>query len=117
MPNRFHYTDKDGWNAIRSQAVWRFAASKPRDPARPVGAYFTDVEPTPMTLRTLYKKIRVPKVKQAYVFWFVGSDGLSQLNGGRGRDKRMFFSPIDYNVVENRQKHGDLTDLLLESFS
>ena len=84
MPNRFHYTDKDGWNAIRSQAVWRFAASKPRDPARPVGAYFTDVQPTPMTLRTLYKKIRVPKVKQAYVFWFVGSDGLSQLNGGRG---------------------------------
>ena len=44
-----------------------------------------------MTLRTLYKKIRVPKVKQVYVFWFVGSDGLSQLNGGRGCDKWMFL--------------------------
>ncbi len=54
----FHYTDKDGWNAIRSQADWRFKVSKPKDPDRPVGAYFTDLEPSAVNLRVLYKKIR-----------------------------------------------------------
>jgi hypothetical protein len=117
MHNLFHYTDVDGWNGIRSQPVWRFKASKPKDPARPVGAYFTDIEPTATNLRTLHKKIRVPKVKQAYVFWFLGTDGLSQLNGGRGRDRRIFFSPVDYNVMKDRQRRECPTDELLETFS
>ena len=93
MSNIFHYTDKDGWNSIRSQPIWRFKASQPKDPDRPVGAYFTDIEPSEKNLRTLYKKIRVPKLKQEYVFWFSGTDGLSQLNGGRGRDKRVLYTP------------------------
>src|SRR5438045_1563645 len=88
-PNLFHYTDKTGWNAIRSQPVWRFKAAQPHDPARPLGAYFTDIEPTKANVRTLYKRIRIPKVKQAYVFWFIGDAGLTQLNAGRGRDKRI----------------------------
>ncbi len=117
MPNVFHYTDKAGWNAIRSQKVWRFESSQPKDPDRPSGAYFTDIEPNEQNLRTLHKRIRVPKVKQQYVFWFLGIDGLTQLNGGRGRDKRIFFSPTDYDVVEERQKYGDVTDGLMEVFA
>jgi hypothetical protein len=29
MLDLFHYTDKERWNAIRSQPIWRFKASKP----------------------------------------------------------------------------------------
>jgi len=115
-PNIFRYTDKDGWNAIRSQPVWRFSAIQPRDPHRPPGAYFTDIEPTETNLRTLFKRIRVPKAEQEYVFWFLGADGLTQLNGGRGRDKRIFYSPEDYGVVQERQQHGGAAELLLEVF-
>jgi len=115
--NIFHYTDKPGWNAIRAQLDWCFKASQPKDPDRPVGAYFTDIEPAPENLRTLYNRIRVPKVKQEYVFWFVERDGLTRLNKGRGRDKWILFSPVDYNVQRGpRQKHKDATVLLLEKF-
>ena len=110
----FHHTDKTGWNAIRPQRVWQFKASQPRDPRRPRGAYFTNIEPTVQNLRTLYKRIRVPKLKQEYVFWFLGDEGLTQLRGGRRREKRIFFSPIDYNVAEDRQKYANTTDGLLE---
>jgi hypothetical protein len=112
--NVFHYTDKDGWNAIRSQKTWCFKASQPKDPDRPVGAYFTDIEPSDENLGTLYKRIRVPKTKQEYVFSFVGTDGLTQLFGGRGRDKRIYFNPEDYEVIEGRQKYADRTQLWLE---
>jgi hypothetical protein len=112
----FHYTDKDGWNAIRSQPAWRFKVNQPKDPDRPSGAYFTDIEPTVANLRTLYKRIRIPKTKQQYVFWFVGTEGLIQLNGGRGRDRYIYFSPVDYEVGPDRQKHGDATDLLVGAF-
>lgn len=90
MCNAFHYTDKDGWNAIRSQTNWRSKASQPKDPDRPKGAYFTDIAPTKTNLRTLYKRLRVPKAKQEYVFWFVGFDGLTQLNHGHGRQTDLF---------------------------
>ncbi|MGO8898849.1 MAG: HYD1 signature containing ADP-ribosyltransferase family protein [Isosphaeraceae bacterium] len=106
--NLFHYTDKDGWNAIRSQQTWCFKASQPVDPNRPAGAYFTDIEPDALNLRTLHKRIRVPKSKQEYVFSFVGNDGLKQLNGGRGRDRRIYFSPVDYDVIEERQRYVGL---------
>lgn len=103
--NTFHYTDKDGWNAIRSQVDWKFKASPPQTKERPVGVYFTDIEPTEENLRTLYKRIRVPKKKQGFVFWFVGREGLIQLFGGRGRDRRIFYSEADYTVEESRQQH------------
>ena len=117
MSNTFHYTDKVGWDGIRSQPVWRFKASQPKDPDRPVGAYFTDIEPSEKNLRTLHKKLRVPKLKQEYVFWFYGTDGLSHLHGGRGRDKRILYSGADYDVVEKRQECGDRTETLLEVFA
>jgi hypothetical protein len=103
MVDVFHYTDKDGWNGIRAQKAWCFEAKKPKDPARPFGAYFTDIPPTAENLRTLHKKIRVPKVKQEFCFWFLETTGLKQHNGGRGRDKRIYYSPTDYEVAEDRQ--------------
>lgn len=116
MPNTFHYTDMQGWNGIRSQIDWTFKATQPRDPDRPIGAYFTDIEPTEESLRTLHKRIRIPKVKQEYVFWFTGREGLTQLFDGRGRDKRIFFSPADYCVPTERHRHGDKTEDLLGEF-
>jgi hypothetical protein len=108
----FHFTDKPGWNAIRSQVIWRFKAGQPRDPDRPIGAYFTDIEPTPDNLRLLHQRIRVPVVKQEFVFQFNGAEGLTQLNGGTGRDKRIFFSKDDYLVSDDQYKrkvYGDKT--------
>jgi len=58
----------------------------------------------------------VPKAKQDYVFWFVGATGLKQLNNGLGREKRIYFSPIDYSVSEERQKRGDASEQLLGVF-
>jgi hypothetical protein len=116
LSNVFHYADKNGWNAIRAQSVWRFKASQPRDPERPRGAYFTDIEPTEANFRTLHKRIRVPKVKQEYVFWFLETAGLTQLNGGLGRDKRIFFSATDYDVLEDRQKFCGATEGSMEAF-
>ena len=94
MANMFHYTDKEGWNSIRSQTVWTFKVSQPKDPERPLGAYFTDIEPTVENLRTLHKRIRVPKIKQEYVFWFVGATGLKQLNNGLGRKSGSILVPL-----------------------
>jgi hypothetical protein len=112
VANIFHYTGRQGWNAIRSQPTWRFAAGQPKDPDRPAGAYFTDIEPSARNLRTLYKKLRIPKFKQECVFWFVGTAGLSRLNQGRGRDRRILFSPVDYEVVRDRQKYEGETRAL-----
>jgi hypothetical protein len=106
----FHYTDKEGWNAIRSQRIWLFRVSQPWDPKRPKRVYFTDIEPSPEHLRVLYKKVRVPREKQEYVFQFKGADGLTQLNGGIGRDKRIYFSPVNYEVVETRQLYAEVTE-------
>jgi hypothetical protein len=55
--------------------------------------------------------------KQEFVFWFVGTDGLRRLNDGRGRDRFIYFSPVDYEVIEARQRHGDRTELVREEFS
>jgi hypothetical protein len=104
------------WNAIRSQPTWRFKANQPKDPDRPKGVYFTDIEPTEGNLRTLHKRLRIPKVKREYVFWFIGIEGLTQLDCGRGRDKRIFFSAVDYEVPEPRQKYAGPTEPLSEEF-
>jgi hypothetical protein len=82
---------------------------QPTDRDRPVGAYFTDLEPSAVNLRLLFKKIRVPVEKQEYVFTFTGSDGLSQLFNGTGRDKHIFYSAVDYLVSRERQVYGNLT--------
>lgn len=114
--NVFHYTDVDGYNAIRSQSNWRFKAYQPKDPRRPRGAYFTDIEPTEANLRTLFKRIRVPRAKQEYVFWFVGTERLRRLNDGRGRDRWIYFSPMDYDVSKDRQRRAGATSELRGEF-
>jgi hypothetical protein len=116
VANTFRYTNKDGWNAVRSQPTWRFKASQPKDPDRPMGAYFTDMEPTATNIRLIHKHIRVPRSKQQYIFWFIGTEGLFQLNEGRGRDRRILFSRVDYSVTTDRQWHGGLTEQLIEVF-
>jgi hypothetical protein len=57
----------------------------------------------------------VPKVKQEYVFCFMGLEGLSQVRAGRGRDQRIFFSAEDYDVVESRQQYSGRTADLIEN--
>jgi len=114
MIGLFHYTDRDGWNGIRAQSDWRFRASRPASPDRPTGVYFTDLEPSPDNLRTLCKRLRIPRVKREYVFWFTGTAGLMQLNDGRGRDRYIYFSPTDYEVAPHRQRFEGSTDTLSE---
>ena len=79
MSNVFHYTDKSGWNAVR---VHRFGDSRRvnRRSVRP-RCLLHDIEPTQANLRTLHKRLRVPRVKQEYVFWFLKTSTLTQLNG------------------------------------
>ena len=115
--NVFHYTDKAGWDAIRSQIAWRSLASKPRAKERPVGAYFTLIEPTPQNLKTLHKRIRIPKAKQEYVFWFLGVAGLDRLNDGRGRDQWILYSEGDYEVEKYRQRRGETTEAVMGDFT
>ena len=62
------------------------------------------------------KKSEFRGEKQEYVFQFTGSDGLTQLNNGTGRDKRIFFSAVDYEVVSNRQEYGEATGPLSEKY-
>lgn len=110
----YHFTDKRGWNAIRSQVIWTFRAAQPLAADRPFGAYFTDIGPTRESLRTLHKKLRIPRRKQEFVFQFAGADGLLQYNGGQGRDKHIYYSPTDYQVEVKRQTFEGPTDRLLE---
>jgi hypothetical protein len=112
----FHYTDRAGWKAIRSQVDWEFQVHKPQRSDRPEGAYFTELEPSSSNLRTLWKRLRLPREKQEYVFWFEGTDGLIQLNEGRGRDRYIYFSPVEYIVVKERQRGEGATSEFLERF-
>lgn len=113
MLRTFHYTDGDGWKGVRSQVDWLFKASKPPHPDRPFGVYFTDLDPLGDHRRELFKRIRVPSKKppkQDYLFCFVGREGLVQLNGGRGRDRRIFFCEVDYKVAPPRKVYEGRTD-------
>lgn len=59
-----------------------------------------------MNLRTLAMRIRVPKSKLRYVFWFIGTEGLLPVQDRRGRDNQSYYSPTDYLVVPERQKRA-----------
>lgn len=97
----FHYTDRDGYNAIVSQPTWRFKAAQPPGD-HPFGAYFTDLPPTTPNLA---KRLGVPRRKLAYDFEFVDAGDLTPLPGKRG--DHIFYSPGDYDVVRERQiGHG-----------
>ncbi|MGA2065341.1 MAG: hypothetical protein ABSG86_10240 [Thermoguttaceae bacterium] len=93
-----HYTDKPGYNSIRSQVDWRFEARQPPSPDHPVGAYFTDL---PSDTPNLALKLRISAAKAAYCFPFRDIGDLRPIRGHRG--KHIFYSPEDYVVVQARQ--------------
>jgi hypothetical protein len=101
----FHYTDKDGYDAIRSQQVWRFKAAQPPG-GHPHGAYFTTLPPD---TKSLANKLRIPRRKLAYVFCFVDAGDLVPLPGNRGA--YIVYSPGDYEVVVDRQLYEGKTGL------
>ena len=93
----YHYTNTAGYNGIRAQPIWRFLARKPPG-KRPVGAYFTYLSPdTPK----LAKRLGIPRSKLAYMFVFADAGDLQSLDGGRG--DWILYSPVDYEVTEDRQ--------------
>jgi hypothetical protein len=97
-----HYTDKDGWNGIRSTTIGRFRANKPPGPHLR-GAYFTSLDETTPYLAT---KLCIPRRKLAYSFTFGDAGDLKQLDGGRGQ--YVFYSVEDYHVEQSRQlRHGE----------
>jgi len=102
----FHYTDSDGYDAIRSQPIWLFKASQPPG-NHPIGAYFTTLGPgTP----NLAKRLRIPKSKLKYVFSFRSAQDLTPLTGARGR--YVFYSDADYRVEPDRQSdHGPAAEV------
>jgi hypothetical protein len=103
-----HFTDKDGYDAIRSQPTWLFKAETPHSSASPFGAYFTTYEPTE---RNLSKKIFVPVAKLAFIFRFTPPAELVPLPGGRGRLGKIFYSPADYPVGRPHQLENGPTGL------
>jgi len=97
----FHYTDDDGFKAIRAHPTWVFKAAQPPGD-HPRGAYFTTLRPDAANLA---KRLRIPKAKIAFVFYFSNGSDLKPLEGGRGAF--IFYSPDDYAVERNRQiDHG-----------
>lgn len=97
----FHYTDKEGYNAIRSQVVWCFKASQPPG-NHPFGAYFTDLPPSTPNLA---KRLGIPRIKLADYFEFIDVGDLTPLPGQRG--DHICYSPSDYQVTPDRQLgHG-----------
>jgi hypothetical protein len=102
-----HFTNKEGFDGIRSQPTWVFKARQPRAAHQPVGAYFTDYPPTEPNLAT---KLFVPKEKLAFVFMFQDRKDLLPLPGNRGRLKRIFYSPTDYGVAREQQEYHGPTE-------
>ncbi len=96
-----HFTDTNGYNAIRSQSHWTFLAAQPPGD-HPRGAYFTNL---PSSEPKLAKRLRIPREKIGYVFSFTDAGDLLPLPGGRG--DYVLYSPRDYVVPPPRQtSHG-----------
>ncbi len=103
----FHYTDGDSFNVIRAQPIWVFKAVQPPGD-HPRGAYFTTLSPNTANLA---KRLRVPKEKIGYVFYFTNGSDLKPLPGGRVAF--VFYSPDDYLVDNSRQvDHGPTKEVL-----
>jgi hypothetical protein len=99
-----HFTNKEGFDGIRSQPTWAFRASQPLAPHNPVGAYFTNYEQDEHNLAV---KLFLPREKLHYIFSFIDRGDLLPLPGGRGRLKHIFYSPVTYEVERGRQTfHG-----------
>ncbi len=101
-----HFTNRDGYNSIRSQIDWLFRAGKPPG-GHPFGAYFTTLG---LTTPNLAVRLRIPREKLAYFFSFVDRTGdLVPLEGGRGQF--VFYSRTDYTVENPRQLESGATGL------
>lgn len=101
----FHYTDRSGYNQIRSGPTWMFRAHQPppRDPDHPTAAYFTTLGPE---TRHLAARLRIPAEKLAYIFVFEDAGDLVPLRGGRGQ--YILYATADYVVGPERQHyHGE----------
>jgi hypothetical protein len=107
----FHYTDSDGFNAIKAQPVWVFKATQPPG-KHPRGAYFTRLGPGAANLA---KRLRLPKLKIAFIFCFSDGQDLKPLEGGRGAF--ILYSPDDYVVEKKRQVDHGPTQEVLERLS
>jgi hypothetical protein len=103
-----HYTDKKGFNAIRSQPTWLFKAAQPPGD-HPFGAYFT---PLPETTPLLARRLRISREKVAYIFSFHDSGDLKKLRGDRGEIS--YYSPKDYSVEPPRQAEPPRATMLAE---
>jgi hypothetical protein len=100
----YHYTDKEGYNAVRANPTWRFRAHQPPKKENPVAAYFTTLSPA---TKLLAAKLRVGKGKIEFVFEFEDAGDLKRLNPDR--ELHVFISPLDYNVERERQEYSGPT--------
>lgn len=99
----YHYTDRDGYNAIVAAPTWLFIATQPPGD-HAFGAYFTTYGPA----KPLYK-LGIPAEKRTYVFCFSDVDDLLPMRGGRG--SYVVYCAGDYRVVPGRQVyHGPVED-------
>jgi len=97
MLTLFHYTNKKGFDAIRSQPTWVFKASQPPGD-HPFGAYFT---PLPESTPLLARRLRIGKEKVGYMFSFGDAGDLKRIDGDRG--EIAYYSPTTYPVEPSRQ--------------
>jgi hypothetical protein len=89
----FHYTDRDGFNGIRSQPTWLFRAERQRSSHLPNGAYFTTLELNEPTAALFFARTRIPRSKRGFVFQFRDAGDMIPLDGDRGRF--VLYSPRD----------------------
>jgi hypothetical protein len=84
-----HYTDRSGYNSLRSSVGWCFRAHQaPGD--HPFGSYFTTLGPV---TKNLALRLRISRSKIEYVFAFRDAGDLQPLRGQRG--DYIFYSTAD----------------------
>jgi hypothetical protein len=89
----FHYTDRTGFNGIRSQPIWNFKAARQRSSHLPPGAFFTLLKLNKPTAALFFARTRIPRSKRGFVFQFRDAGDLIPLDGDRGRF--VLYSPVD----------------------
>lgn len=98
-----HFTNRVGYNAIRSQKTWTFKAKGQRADRLPDGTYFT---PLWLNAPAFYPRTRVPNDKRGFHFSFDDVGDLKPFPGDRGQF--VLYSPVDYPVEPEprRGTHG-----------
>jgi hypothetical protein len=81
LRDMFHYTDKAGWNAIRSQVIWLFKISQPKVPDRAperevqmLGAIDTRL-PTKAGIEAVEVAVRAIRQLWPHAVWENGESG------------------------------------------